>query len=176
MPLVDQIDAIDGMLSGGKPLAAIRIPLQSLREQAEALESRLSALEAHPQDDVLRAENERLRVNLKEAFDEMENLRAAAKEQKERAAYDREMEQRATHEPELPEAQLAMLQFVASHPGYNHYGIAQDLGIGEEVAMFHLEELRSADLVERRGRAEHRWEFHPTQRGRRFLTKRGLLQ
>ena len=157
-------------------MSSIRSQLIVLREQAEALESRLSALEADSQNEPLRKENDRLRANLNEAFDEIERLRTAAEEQKEREAYERELEQRATHEPDLPEQQLAVLQCVAAFPGYNHYGIAQELGIGEEVAMFHLEELRSADLVDRRGCAEHRWEFHPSQAGRRYLVGRGLLQ
>jgi regulator of replication initiation timing len=134
-----------------------------LKEIPSAARYKAELEELAAEHDALKTQNAELRSQLAAAQRDCERI----KEQ---------FEKRATQNDDLPENESAVLQLVAAQPGHNHHGIAQEMGVGEEVAMFYLEGLRRRGVVERRGRAEHRWEFHPTQEGRCYLANRGLLQ
>jgi len=78
MSLPELIDTIDGLLSSGATISAIRSQLVVLREQAEALEQRLGTLETNSRTAALTKESDRLRILLDEAYQTIERLRYEA--------------------------------------------------------------------------------------------------
>ena len=153
-------DGIEKLITEHGSATILRERLSLASDQYASLERKITELETKTSE--LESENQRLRLHVRESEKENQRLK-------------KELEQHSFHDSDLSEPQLNVLQFLAAQPGYNHYGIAQELGITDELANFHLQELAQRDLAERHGRAEHRWEWHPTQEGRRYLVARSLL-
>src|SRR6266446_10806807 len=134
MPLLELVDQIDGLLSSGASIAAVRSQLVVLREQLEAQEQHLSALEAQSQDEALTKECERLRRLLSEAHDTIERQQYEITKGKQNSNERAEIEQR-------------ILLFLAQNARGDAQSISRHLGVSLEKTRFHLQELEKAEMI-----------------------------
>src|SRR5882724_1562268 len=163
MSLPELIDTIDGLLSSGATISAIRSQLVVLREQAEALEQRLGTLETNSRTAALTKESDRLRILLDEAYQTIERLRYEAAKNK-------------TTRDDRPEVEHRILQFLTQQSKAGEQALSQQLGVTLERIRFHLQEFEKDGLLIGShfytGRAS---EWKLGQEGRRYLNDRNLL-
>jgi hypothetical protein len=165
MALIAKIDEISDLLGKGAGLAIIRSELTILREQAEAVESRLSAFETSTQNDLLEEELERLRADLADAKAEIESFCVQQKEQT-------ESDRHAT----IEEVILISLPLEGSPIGVSHEQIAQKNDISNDAAACYLENLRKAELAGNKIRAGGPTVWYRSNTGNEYLFRHGLLR
>jgi hypothetical protein len=163
MALIEIIDEISDLVGKGVGLAIIRSELTILREQAEAVEGRLSAFEASTQNELLEGEIQRLRSELADAKAEIERHCVQQKEQTD--------SRHATIEEDI----LISLPLEGSPFGVTHEQVAQKKDISNDAAAFYLENLRRAELAGNTHRVGGPPVWYRTNTGNEYVFKHGLL-
>lgn len=136
-----------------------------LKERIELANDKYAALEAELHESTARAnalveENKSLRENLEKANAELTELRNVMGDKQ---------------GSRLDEVKEKILVMISSRELYTR-NIAQKLGIGEQVAMFHLEELEEAGFIGRSlSMMGTEFPWYLRQDARRYLVSNGLL-
>jgi predicted nuclease with TOPRIM domain len=170
MALIDMIDRIDELLGAGAGTNIIRGQLTILRDQTEAMETRLTAFEANTQNESLQQENDRLRADLEAAKQEIDRIEGELVVEN----FTPPQEQHETRHPEIEEQILKGLPADIQR-AINPRVLAQNFRIREEVFLVHLNHLkvaRHADKVMNMGGPSLWWR---TIAGAEYLFKHGLL-
>jgi DNA repair exonuclease SbcCD ATPase subunit len=155
IPILSEIERLINE-HGSAAILKERLALAS--DQYSALEKKLS--DASAREEHLRSENARLRTDLEKAQKKIQSL-------------EEQVVQR--HGQRLDEVKEKILVLLASHDDYDG-NIAQTLGIGNQVAAFHLEELEKMEFIYRS--LSMTGEIFPwclVQEGRRYLVTHGLI-
>ena len=156
---LNPITAIEKLINEHGSAAILRDRLLLASEQFSALECKTTELTLKTGQ--LEAENKTLRAQLQQRAAQIHALEVAA-EQK-RTGNRTEIEQH-------------ILTLLASSDGPVVQRVAQQLGIGVQVAMFHLSELSTAELIYPQNYINRESEWHLANEGRRYLIQRGLIQ
>lgn len=157
---------IERLINERGSAAILKERLSLAADQYAALERKLAESEIRAKP--LEAENQRL---------ELENLKLKEKV--------RGLEEKLTESQgqRLEEAREKILLILAAHEGISDRQIAQSIGVGEQIAKYHLEELRKSKFVrdshfmgsDWSGEAS-RTEWSIAQPGRAYLVTHGLLK
>ena len=144
---------IDEVLSGIPANAVLRERLLLASEQRAALQSEVTALNS--ENEVLKLDNRNLRQEIQRRDDVI---------QKEKS-----------HSNRLDEVKEKILVLLASQNAYES-NVVQSLGVGAQVAAFHLQELESTYFIGRSlSMMGQELPWHLNQEGRRYLITHGLI-
>lgn len=175
MTITDIIDNLDRLITAQKPLSEIKPKLVFLRDQAEAMESRVGTLEAEAQarDQAplvrdLEALVGTLRINLEDAKREIQELRSAA-----------DTKQKDTDR--RPKSDEDILLLLTNRHEKTAREIASALGISQDLADDRLAGLNGAKLVRVQivssisygPRTQSPWSL--SDGGRQYLVRYGLV-
>ncbi|MGH8502013.1 MAG: winged helix-turn-helix transcriptional regulator [Gammaproteobacteria bacterium] len=143
------------------------IPVSTvLRERLELAADKYASLEAKLEASELRAneleaENHRLRLDSSKLEQRVIRL-------------EKQLAER--HDERLEETREKMLCLLARHPRLTAIDVAQALSIGEQLAMFHLSELKSSGLIGNTLTVNQPILWHIDHEGRAYLVAHGLLE
>ena len=152
------LDGLEKLINEHGSAAILKERIDLANDKYAALETKLH--ESTTRADALAEENKVLRDNLEKANAELAELRSAMN--------DRQGSR-------LDDVKEKILVMISSREMYTR-NIAQELGVGEQVAVFHLEELEEAGFI---GRSlsmmgtEYPW--YRQQDARRYLVSHGLI-
>lgn len=155
IPILSEIERLINE-HGSAAILKERLALAS--DQYSALEKKLS--DAGVREEQLKSENASLRLDLENAKKSIQSLEEKLVER---------------HGQRLDEIKEKILVLLASHDDYEG-NIARTLGIGNQVAAFHLEELEQMEFIYRS--LSMTGEVFPwclVQEGRRYLVTHGLI-
>lgn len=161
-----------GLLDGLEKLINEHGSATILKERIELANDKYAALEQKLADSELRAkqlesDNQALRSDLQEAKVEIQNLKKLTEK---------------SHSDRLEEVKEKILLLVSNRPDLTGQQIAQAVGVGETVAIFHLEELLAAQMVRDSytmgspitgAKGKRMWAI--IQAGRSYLIKHALI-
>ncbi len=157
------LDGFEKLINEHGSAAILKERIALANDKYAALEQKLS--ECATAKVKLESENEALRLDLEKATVEIQNLKKLTEH---------------SHGQHLEEIQEKILSLLAQRDETIEPNIWSQLGIGEQLAKFHLSELAAAKLVSLTalrvaiGRPNPpSWRL--TQEGRRYLVTRGLL-
>ena len=154
-----------GLLDGFEKLINEHGSAAILKERMALANDQYAVLEKKSEDSArrvteLETENKTLRLELEKAKAEIENLKGDA----DNASGDR-----------LDKIKEKILVLLAGRDAHEH-NIAQELGVGIQVAVFHLEELQSTDFIGRSiSMMGEECPWYLNQEGRRYLVTHGLI-
>ena len=156
------LDSIEKLITEHGSAAILRERIALANDKHAALEKKAATLES---------ENAALKVQVQVAQAENERLRAEIAALKEKST-----EAQSGQSSRLEEVREKILVLLAERDGIADQQIAQALGIGPQVAAFHLQELQSASMVRCTLRVGQRFTpWHVSQEGRRYLVSNGLI-
>jgi predicted transcriptional regulator len=154
-----------GLLDGFEKLINEHGSAVILKERIALANDKYAALEQKLAESELAAkklgsENQRLNVELEKAIAEIQNLKRLAEK---------------PHGDRLDEVKEKILVLLASQDSFED-NIAQTLGIGSQVAKFHLQDLSEMEFIYRSlSMSGQRFPWQLDQEGRRYLAEHGLL-
>ncbi len=158
------LDSIEKLITEHGSAAILRERIALANDKHAALEKKAATLET---------ENTALKVQVQAGQSENERLRAAIAALKEKSATEAPSGGQSSRLEEVREKILVLL---AARDGIADQQIAQALGIGPQVAAFHLQELQSASMVRCTLRVGQRFTpWHVSHEGRRYLVSNGLV-
>ena len=157
MGLAQLIGRIDDALIGRESVSTVRGLLFDLLEQTEALEENVLSLETQFENDPISKENNRLRDQLKAAFDEIERLQADS--------HERSICRRS-------EIQDDILRCIACLGAHSTTELVESLSLDGESIHFHLHQLQDVNLIGPDD--ELRWTLFSD--GRCYSKKHGFCQ
>lgn len=153
------LDGLEKLINEHGSAAILKERIALANDKYAALEEKLSACEARKKE--LHSENEALRLNLQKATVEIQNLEYLSDK---------------SHIDRLEEVKEQILILLSSQDTYES-NVANAVGVGAQVATFHLQELASAGFIDRRHSmmpgTVFPWSL--TQNGRRYLITHGLI-
>ena len=157
------LSEIERLISEHGSAAILKERLALASDQYSALEKKL--VETNLRNEQLESENSGLRLELEKAQEKIRNLEEKLVER---------------HGQRLDEIKEKILCFLAQHEEISEPHITRDLGLGEPLTKFHLDDLKTAKLINitalmaMTGRPRPpTWRL--TQEGRRYLATHGLL-
>lgn len=152
------LDGIEKLINEHGSATILKERIALAKDQYDALETKFEASALRVTQ--LESENKTLRHSLEKANAEIGNLRSAA--EKVRGA-------------RLDEIKEKILVILAGREAYEQ-NIARELGIGNQVAAFHLEELESAGFIGRSlSMTGEEFPWYLVQEGRRYLVAHKLI-
>lgn len=153
------LDGFEKLINEHGSAVILKERIALAEDKYAALERKLSECEAAKIK--LHSENEALRLNLEKAKVEIQNLKKLTE---------------LAHGQRLNEVRENILLLLVAHDGITDQQVARAVGVGEQVASFHLQELEASDFASRSlfvGQSSTPW--HIAQEGRRYLVTHGLL-
>lgn len=155
IPILGEIERLINE-HGSASILKERLALAS--DQYGSLEKKLS--EANLRNEQLQSENNSLRLDIDKAQEKIRNLEEQLIER---------------HGKRLDEVKEKILVLLAAQDDYEH-NIARTLGIGAQVAAFHLEELAEMEFIYRSlSMIGETFPWRLIQNGRRYLVTHGLI-
>lgn len=157
------LDSIEKLITEHGSAAILRERIALANDQHAALQKKAVSL---------KSENAELKSQLQAAKSEAEALRtelAKFKESQSHAAA-------SNPSPRLEEVREKILILLSQRDGLGDQQVAQGVGVGPQVASFHLQELQAAGMVRctlRVGQPFTPW--HVSHEGRRYLVTNGLV-
>lgn len=152
------LDGLEKLINEHGSAAILKERIALANDQYAALEKKFQASTLRVSE--LESENRTLRHNLEKANAEIENLKRAT--------------ENGRGAP-LDEIKEKILVLIASRDMYTR-NISQELGVGEQVAVFHLEELEEAGFIGRSlSMMGEEFPWYLQQEARRYLVARGLI-
>jgi len=124
------LDGIEKLINEHGSAAILKERIALANDKYAALEQKLADSELRAKN--LESDNQALRSDLQEAKAEIQNLKKLSEK---------------SHSARLDELKEKILVFVANNAESTSQQIARAVGVGENVADFHLEELRKTKMV-----------------------------
>lgn len=135
------------------------------KDQLAMAEKKTALLES--ENTILKTENEKLKSDFKESQKENEILRSKIQK------YEQPTEQ-TTHDNPLEETKSRILYWLSKNKMTSEQ-VATTLQIGNEVAKFHLSELKTAKMVSSQTRFDAPLIWQLAQEGRRYLIVNNII-
>lgn len=152
------LDGIEKLINEHGSAVILKERIALANDQYAALEKKLQA-STHRESE-LESENMALRQDLERANTELEHLKSAMEE---------------GQGARLDEIKEKILVLIADQEIYTQ-NIMQELGVGEQVAVFHLEELEEAGLIGRSiSMMGEEFPWYLQQEARRYLVSHSLI-
>jgi predicted transcriptional regulator len=166
MSLTNLIERIEQAVLDKLPPAQIRPLLGTLREQAEAIENHVRTLESDAKNDVLGKENDRLRANLDDTFDEIERLKVKLRDHEEKSS--------STGNPE--DNEIKILSLLARQEGMTDAQIAKQFAMNVQRVRYHLNRLDDQKLVYAQRYVNRDSDWNLSIIGRAYVVENGLIE
>lgn len=152
------LDGIEKLINEHGSAAILKERIALANDQYAVLEKKFQASMVRVNE--LESENRALRHNLEKANAEIENLKRATENGR---------------GSRLDKIKEKILVLIAGREMYTR-NIAQELGVGEQVAVFHLEELENDGFIGRSlSMVGEEFPWYLQQEARRYLVTRGLI-
>lgn len=161
MTLIEMIDEIDRLVSNNGAVSDIKPFLIQVREQAEALEKRVRALESKSKVKDLEGQVSFLRAELDAALKQIEELESG---------------KQGTHGSDRSDIETKILLMLAEASYPTTGQVASYIQQGYEAAMYHLRELEKVYFVTSQTDMYENSLWSLMQDGRGYLMKRNLLK
>jgi predicted nuclease with TOPRIM domain len=161
-------DGIEKLITEHGSAAILKERIALVKDQYSALEKQL--LDSQLRVKELESENQCLEFNNSKLKEKIRGLESQLSEAHDKTA-------------SLEEIREKILILVSQHEKITDAQVARAVGVGEQLATFHLNELEKADFVLSSFIMGDDWtgersrnEWYITQNGRSYLVRRGLLQ
>ena len=152
------LDGLEKLITEHGSAAILKERITLANDKYAALEAKLSECEAAKIK--LHSENDALRLNLEKASVEIQNFKKLTEK---------------IHGDRLDDVKEKILVLLASQDNFEN-NIAQALGIGPQVAQFHLQDLSEMQFIYKSlSMTGQQFPWQLAQEGRRYLAKHGLL-
>lgn len=152
------LDGLEKLINEHGSAVILKERIALANDKYAALEEKLSTSEFRAKQ--LESENQVLRSDLQDAKIEIQNLKKLSEQ---------------SHSDRLDDIKERMLVLLASQDSFENK-IAQALGIGPQVAKFHLQDLSEMEFIYRSlSMTGQQFPWQLAQEGRRYLAKHGLL-
>lgn len=157
------LDSIEKLITEHGSAAILRERIALANDKHAALEKKAASLES---------ENAQLRSLLEVSKSEADALRTELAELKAKLSEG----QPGILPVRLEKVREEILVALSQRDGLADQQLAQDVGVGQQVAAFHLQELQSAGMVRCTLRVGQRFTpWHLSHEGRRYLVAHGLV-
>ena len=155
------LDSIEKLITEHGSAAILRERIALANDQHAALQKKAASLDS---------ENTQFKLQLEAARSQAEGLRG------ELAKLQRSHEAAPSSSPRLEEVREKILVLLSQSDGLADQEVAHVVGVGSQVASFHLQELQTAGMIRctlRVGQRSTPW--HLSHEGRRYLVTNGLV-